>query len=66
MREHRAAGGIIIAATHLPLPLDGAQSLAIAAPQPGSQAQGAAAAPDWDDWEIGDVSRASAGRRDDP
>jgi len=66
MREHRAAGGIIIAATHLPLPLDGAQSLAIAAPQPGSQAQGAAAAPDWDDWEIGDVSRASAGRRGDP
>jgi len=60
MREHRAAGGIIIAATHLPLPLDDAQSLAIAAPPPASSAKGAAGAQDWDDWEIGDVSGASA------
>ena len=66
MREHRAAGGIIIAATHLPLPLDDAQSLAIAAPQPGAGAQGAAAPQDWDDWEIGDVSGASAGGRAAP
>lgn len=66
MREHRAAGGIIIAATHLPLPLDNAQSLAIAAPQPGSQAQGAAGAQVWGDWEIGDVSGASSGRKIKP
>lgn len=66
MREHRAAGGIIIAATHLPLPLDDAQSLAIAAPPPAADAQGATGAQDWDDWEIGDVSGASAGGRGAP
>ncbi|MCG6121738.1 MAG: heme ABC exporter ATP-binding protein CcmA [Microvirga sp.] len=35
MREHRAAGGIIVAATHLPLGLDAAQEIAIAPPTGG-------------------------------
>jgi heme exporter protein A len=56
MREHRAAGGIIIAATHLPLPLDDAQSLAIVPPAPGQSAAGSAddSGEAWDNWDIWD------------
>ncbi|MCC5977928.1 MAG: heme ABC exporter ATP-binding protein CcmA [Salinarimonas sp.] len=56
MRAHRAAGGIIIAATHLPLPLDEAQSLAIAPPAPEQSAAGSEDDPGdgWDDWDMWD------------
>ncbi|TVR09099.1 MAG: heme ABC exporter ATP-binding protein CcmA [Salinarimonadaceae bacterium] len=38
MREHRAAGGLVIAATHLPLGLDQARDIALAPPS-GATAQ---------------------------
>ncbi len=35
LAEHRAAGGVVVAATHLPLPLPGAAALTLTAPAPG-------------------------------
>ena len=64
MRDHRDAGGIVIAATHLPLPLEGAKSLAIAAPAPESGAGLSPGPENWEDWDIADVAgQAVSGRR---
>lgn len=64
MRDHRASGGIVIAATHLPLPLDGAKNLAIAAPAPEPASGPASGAENWEEWDIADVAgQAVSGRR---
>ncbi len=65
MREHRASGGIVIAATHLPLPLDGAKSLAIAAPALQADDGPVSGADNWENWDIADVAgQAVSGRRE--
>ncbi len=46
MAEHRAAGGLVVAATHQALGLEDARALALAAPEPGTAAPLADAALD--------------------
>lgn len=49
MAEHRAAGGLVVAATHQALGLDDAATLAIAAPEPGPERPALSDA-DLEDW----------------